>query len=243
MLPTAGRSTAGIRGRLTNAACALGKALASKHTPAYAFRPTHMCTIFGSSLHQTALAATLPKPRRPSRPRWLAKACLAERPGAMGCHRGRQATARSEVGDRALSISRCHGLSRLSQAVTAVTAVTRCHERNCPRYAKTIAGGVYSGGMLHQKLSFAILPLPQVPNYNGYKTLYPWAAPGRSWAIPGVAAGPNQGERSGPPLSGRSVGDVFRPTAVLSHFRCGQGSRPSRPPSGGWGRGRHLGGG
>ena len=91
----------------------------------------------------------------------------------MGCHRGRQATARSEVGDRALSISRCHGLSRLSQAVTAVTAVTRCHERNCPRYAKTIAGGVYSGGMLHQKLSFAILPLPQVPNYNGYKTLYP----------------------------------------------------------------------
>ena len=173
MLPTAGRSTAGIRGRLTNAACALGKALASKHTPAYAFRPTHMCTIFGSSLHQTALAATLPKPRRPSRPRWLAKACLAERPGAMGCHRGRQATARSEVGDRALSISRCHGLSRLSQAVTAVTAVTRCHERSCPRYAKTIAGGVYSGGMLHQKLSFAILPLPQVPNYNGYKTLYP----------------------------------------------------------------------
>ena len=176
MLPTAGRSTAGIRGRLTNAACALGKALASKHTPAYAFRPTHMCTIFGSSLHQTALAATLPKPRRPSRPRWLAKACLAERPGAMGCHRGRQATARSEVGDRALSISRCHGLSRLSQAVTAVTAVTRCHERNCPRYAKTIAGGVYSGGMLHQKLSFAILPLPQVPNYNGYKTLYPGQA-------------------------------------------------------------------
>ena len=35
---------------------------------------------------------------------------------------------------------------------------------------------MYSGGMLHQKLSFAILPLPQVPNYNGYKTLYPSAS-------------------------------------------------------------------